>query len=135
MDTLTCRFRSAIILVAICLTQAGCGASGPTKYPVSGKVTYRGRAVPTGSVMFVPEDGPAAVGPISADGSYRLEAVLGKHRVGIMAIPQPPPGTHERDNVPLAEPLVPAKYNRADLSGLGAEVRPGVENAIDFNLK
>jgi hypothetical protein len=116
------------------LVASGCGESGPERYAVSGKVTYQTQSVPTGSVFFVPQRGPASAGPIAADGSYQLEAVAGKHRVGVTAIAAPPPGANEMTYV-APPPLVPPKYARPDSSGLIVEVRPDRENKIDINLQ
>jgi hypothetical protein len=52
----------------------GCGGDGlGTRYPVSGKVTYKGQPVQKGVISFVPEDkeGRGATGQIE-NGSYSL---------------------------------------------------------------
>ena len=51
------------------LLLAGCGrASGPARYEISGKVTYAGQPVPTGSILFVPDKSKGNDGPgVSAD--------------------------------------------------------------------
>lgn len=121
-------------MVASLLMASGCGRSGPERFTVSGKVTYRSKPVPTGSVLFVPQRGPASASPIAADGSYRLEAVAGKHQVGVTAIAEPPPGANEMTYV-APPPLVPSKFARPDGSGLVVEVRPNEENKIDIELQ
>jgi hypothetical protein len=52
----------------------GCGGDDlGQRYPVSGKVTYKGQSVPKGVISFVPEDkeGRGATGQIE-DGYYSL---------------------------------------------------------------
>ena len=123
---------SAILLALVCLLP-GCGKAGPETYSVTGTVTWRGKPVPTGNVMFVPDNGPPAVGLIAADGTYRLRAVAGKHRVGVTAIPKIPSGVELTTY--MAKPLVPARFNRPDESGIVVEVQPGDDNSLDLDLK
>lgn len=72
----------------------GCttNTDGPTRYPVSGKVTYGGQPVPKGFVSFEPDSaagnsGPGGGAPI-VDGQYRTPAdtgvIGGPHRVRIV---------------------------------------------------
>jgi hypothetical protein len=122
------------------LVALGCSSSGElTTAPVSGKVTYNGKPVPNGTVMFVPDQGPAATGEIAKDGSYRLTtyndgdgAVLGNHKISITAL-QDTSGAlpEQRSGTPKA--LVPRKYLSHETSGLTAEVQSG-DNVVDFSL-
>jgi hypothetical protein len=119
----------------------GCAQkTGLPTAPVVGKVTYRGKPVPTGTVMFTPEEGPAATGNIAPDGTYRLTtyreadgAVIGRHKVTITAL-QDMGNLLPEQRSPTPPPLVPVKYLSAETSGLTAEVKPGVTNTIDFTL-
>ncbi|MBN2292157.1 MAG: hypothetical protein JXM70_07010 [Pirellulales bacterium] len=121
-------------LLVLVVALSGCGDSGPVKYPVSGVVSYNGQPLPTGNVMFVPEEGgPPAVCAIGADGSYSFEAIAGRHRVGVTAIPEPPPGANEM-NYRAPKPLVPPKFGRPDTSGISVEVQEDKENNIDIKL-
>lgn len=58
------------ISVALCAaTLLGCGQDGPQRFELSGKVTYRGQPVPSGSIVFEPDaakgnDGPQGMAPI-----------------------------------------------------------------------
>jgi hypothetical protein len=62
-------------VAAILLCTLGCNRrQGPVRYDFSGSVTYNGKAVPLGSVVFLPDkskgnDGPGATAAI-IDGSY-----------------------------------------------------------------
>lgn len=67
----------------------GCGGSdGPERYQLTGAVTYQGKPVPVGEVIFQPESGPGAVAQIQ-DGRYEtveeMGVVGGPHTVRIMA--------------------------------------------------
>ena len=116
------------------LLAAGCGGRGPSQYAVHGTVTYRGKPVPTGNVMFVPESGVAAAASIGSDGTYRLMAAAGKHRVVVTAVPVPPPGANPTNYKPPA-PLVPPKFGRPETSGLVVEVGSNRQNEIDLTLQ
>lgn len=119
----------------------GCSRGGelPTA-PVTGKVTYKGKPVPSGTVMFVPEKGPAATGEIAKDGTYTLStyskndgAVLGKHKIAITALADMGDRLPEEQS-PLPPPLIPDKYLNQDTSGLTAEIKEG-PNTVDLDLK
>ncbi len=113
---------------------AGCGrAAGPPTYPVSGRVLYRGEPLQRGTVLFVPENGPAAGATIGADGTFSLRAVAGKHQVGVTSVPEPPPGVEPEHY--FAPPLIPAQYSPPHSSGLSAEVQPGGDNRVTFELQ
>jgi len=131
----------AIAALASAIGLLGCGAKGDhTTAPVNGKVTYKGQPLPTGTIMFVPGEGPAATGEIAKDGSYRLStyanddgAVLGKHKVSITALQNVGAGLPEqKSGTPPS--LIPKKYISDQTSGLTAEVKAG-GNVVNFELK
>src|SRR5262245_59249829 len=139
--------RVAIALsVAIVLSVgAGCGSGGQGLAKVTGKVTYKGKAVPNGTVNFNPVDSnkPSASGKIQPDGSYTLEtflgsrpspgAVIGAHKVVIVAM-QDQEGILPEQRAALPPPIVPSKYTHPNTTDLTAEVEKK-ENVIDFDLK
>lgn len=127
---------------------AGCGGSEFQLAPVKGKVTYKGKPLEFGTVIFLPEKGPAATGQIQSDGSFVLEtgtqtggarkgAVVGKHKVEIRCLETQRPGFKppEGQEMPAGKSLIPAKYNQADSSGLTAEVTAKGPNEFTFDLK
>ncbi|MEW4452311.1 hypothetical protein AB1L30_06455 [Bremerella sp. JC817] len=67
-------------LVLACLTLAGCGA-GDTSVHLTGKVTYQGNPVPTGTITFSPDttQGNAGHGSkaIIHDGTYTTRESFG----------------------------------------------------------
>jgi hypothetical protein len=135
----------ALFLTAsFCLT-AGCGSSSQGLALVKGKVTYKGKPVPNGTINFLPTNGnkPSASGEIQSDGSYSLKtfvsnrpsdgAVVGQHKVVIVAMVDMASRLPE-ERIPLPPPIVPVKYTSPATSDLTAEVE-NKENMIDFDLK
>ena len=71
-----------IALSSLCaLLVAGCGSSdpGPSRYRVSGNVTFNGQPVPTGTIYFETSQGPAGVASIS---NGKFDTKTGKGVVG-----------------------------------------------------
>ena len=144
------------LLLPLCL--AGCSSKGT----VSGKVTYKGEPVRQGVVMFVAGDGWSSSAPINEDGTYQIanlppgsfkltvETLAGSAQGGRQT--QGPPGgkwrppkdadvpkqVEEAVRKPLqqvsAPPRLPAKYAKAETSGLTCEVKPG-RQAHDIDLQ
>lgn len=123
------------LLVLFCAAAFGCSQAGPEMGEVTGKVTFKGKPLSTGTITFVPEtEGlPHAYGEIQEDGTYEAVtrdfgsgAPVGKHRVMIMAV---------IDHGPEApvEAILPTKYSSDRQSGLTAEVNAG-ENVLNFPL-
>lgn len=118
-------------MVVVVLFAAGCGQVEPMGQ-VRGRVTYKGKPVPGGIVLFVPTSGVAAGGGIDAEGNYRLlsrkpgdGALTGTHKVAI--VPPTP------DQMPAGYPRFPEHYRDPETSGLTAEVGKG-NNICDFEL-
>lgn len=119
---------ASIVALAV-LATAGCGGADDGQYstttvPVRGTVTYQGRPLTGGTVLFEPEGlGREAHGPIQPDGTFELSsytqndgAVVGSHRVAITDI---------------ADPSFPVKYRNSGSSGLTVEV---VEGQTDYPI-
>ena len=136
---------AAVACLAACI---GCGPSRPEMAAVHGRVTYQGKPVVEGTIVFYPEKGRPATGTLAPDGSYRLTtfdandgAMLGRHHVTIEARRITAPmmqGEAAGEEVgvygpPKVEWLLPEKYAGRDSSPLTAEVKPG-DNTIDFDL-
>lgn len=135
-------------LGALLVLLVGCGKADshdPTAR-VSGRVTYAGRAVPEGRVLFYPADGRRmAMGALDSSGSYTLTtfdpgdgAFLGQHTVVIEAMSESRAGpTSVEQELENADPefvrLVPAKYSSRKTTPLTAEVQES-DNQIDFDL-
>lgn len=61
----------AALAAAVVVNLAGCSS----KVNVSGKVTYNGKAVTSGSVSLIASDNIQYAGPIGTDGSYAISSV------------------------------------------------------------
>src|ERR1700736_3962239 len=104
--------RSAGLAAGLLVLCAGCG--GPTTPEVAavrGKVSYRGKPLATGTIVFAPDSlrgnsGPLARADIQADGSYQLKAgtlvgaTPGWHRVTVAAVVDTPPAPGQRFAAP-----------------------------------
>lgn len=123
----------------------GCGSGGQGLAPVKGKVTYKGKPVPNGTVNFNPVDTgkPSASGKIQPDGTYTLEtyvgtrpspgAIIGAHKVVIVAM-QDQEGLLPEQRAALPPPIVPSKYTHPNTTDLTAQVE-NKENVIEIDLK
>lgn len=137
--------RILLLLLLSCVVATGCSRGGQGLAVVKGKVTYKGKPVPNGTVNFNPVDAnkPSASGKIQPDGSYTLEtflgsrpspgAVIGAHKVVIVAM-QDQEGILPEQRAALPPPIVPSKYTHPNTTDLTAEVEKK-ENVIDFDLK
>lgn len=104
-----------VALAGCTLALAGCGDSGPKRYQVSGKVTYKGKPVPKGFITFEPDSSKGNEGPGGGaeivDGEYSTESgkgVLGgPYRVKIVGydgVPTRQSGEELPDGKPLFIP-------------------------------
>ena len=133
------------LVMVVLLLGAGCTRGPAPLAPVSGKVTYRGLALPNGTIVFAPDrsrgqKGPLAYGKIDSNGAYRLYtgdaagAAAGWYRVTVTALA--PAAIPIAANAPsLPQSLVPEKYRDPGLSKLACEVLADRTNEIDFNLE
>jgi len=132
------------LLVCGALVWSGChGGSAPLQ-PVSGKVTYHGVPVQTGTIVFTPDaargtSGPLAVAEIRPDGTYLLKtgeaggAAPGWYRVTVASVStftSPVPGQSYR----IPQSLLPERYRDPELSQLACEIKAKA-NSIDFDLE
>jgi hypothetical protein len=115
----------ALALLAVAFL-AGCG---PNMVTVTGNVTYRGKPVESGTVMFQPESGPVARGAIQPDGSFRLKTdnlgdkmPVGNYKVRIASyLAGTSLGPEEREAT-TGTLAIPRRYAHFGLSGLEREV-------------
>lgn len=142
---------ASLAVVGLCAALlTGCGGSGeelPDTAPVRGKVTYNGKPLPGGTVMFHPQQegqGNPATGDIQEDGTYELTtyntkdgAVLGPHKVTVQVFPgQRGFPEHPLAGLPGAEDQIPSpipeKYTSVETTDLKATV---VDGENEHNLK
>jgi hypothetical protein len=131
--------RSALLLLAVGLLPVlGCGRTAPAPGTVKGAVTFQGRPLAGGLVVFAPDRDrgntgkpvTATVGPdgwyyLSADGSTQVAA--GWYRVAIADAPAAFGDSRQ--------PRFPAALRRPDKAGLDREVLPGRENVFHFEIE
>jgi hypothetical protein len=128
---------------------SGCSADPnmPKLGKVSGKVSYQGKPLDAGRVVFTPvagkggESDQGASGEISSDGSYEMTtfntgdgAVLGQHIVTVVVRKgeMPKPDANSHINYVLPKNATPAKYATADKSPLRCTV---VAEGMTFDIE
>src|SRR6185437_7540029 len=153
--------RWTLPIVAALLTLGGCSGGGkhPATAPVSGTVTYQGKAVEGATVSFsLVGGGGVSTAITDAAGKYVLRtfgeadgAVPGDYKVTITKIkaqgrsPGKTPDQISEEYAalqargePIPEPviqyLVPEKYSTAQSTPEQRTVKPGEPNVIDFQL-
>jgi hypothetical protein len=148
--------RTAFVAVMGIFASSGCGDdTGLSKrYPVSGKVTYKGQPVEKARISFIPTtpEGRPAAGQVE-NGRYSLTtmtqddgAIPAKYKVTVLAQEMDTSemkaiakgGQFHHDKaflkaVQTAKSLVPSKYKLAETSGLEREVK-AQSNQIDLDL-
>ncbi len=134
------RVTPALALIAFgWLLAAGCAKEegGAT---VKGKITYRGAAVPVGSISFIQTGAPTATSKIQPDGGYTLlnpkkteQISVGSYDVVIIAIDDPLARHGDESKGSKMTILVPQSVIRLATTPLHYEVVEG-ENTIDINL-
>jgi len=129
------------------VTALGCGGGKAAK--VSGKVSYRGKALTMGSVVLVSEDGKtSARGAIGPDGTYAIDkAPVGKVQAAVSNPPpagarggQPLGGATNDEETKQARAIAgqyvptPEKYNDPKTSGLSYDI-PSGGRTLDIDLQ
>ncbi|MBN1911786.1 MAG: hypothetical protein JW818_18745 [Pirellulales bacterium] len=124
------------LLIVLLTSVVGCGSKLPySTATVEGTVTYQSKPLTEGRVVFHPEQGtpgPAAVGVIQPDGSFRIKTVdhegvaLGWHRVTVNCSS----GVIQKNDqhgseLKIPPSKIPAKYAVAEESPLRFEVKEG----------
>jgi hypothetical protein len=121
-------------------TAAGCGGSQSGLQPISGKVTFKGVALPDGTIQFC-KDGPQPVvygGALIRNGAYELPVAHGlppgDYVVRISSPERTNPAANDGGTMSAVEfrERIPAKYN--EKSELKIEVRADQKTVFDFAL-
>jgi hypothetical protein len=126
------------LVLALLGMQAGCG--GVKLAPVSGRVTYKGKPVKSGRVMFLSTNGVSGTGEFDGDGRYQLKAAVGENTVMVesrglgkpLAKSSPEGGPGYVKTAP-GRLLIPERYFSPMNSGLKFTVQGG-ENTANFDL-
>ena len=109
----------------------GCGSDGPLRYRLQGTVTYDGKPVPAGTIIFEPDasqknDGPQGLATIH-DGIFDSArggkgTVGGPHRITILGCD----GTNISETSPQGKPLFEPYITTAEL--------PKKNGKLDFDI-
>lgn len=132
---------TVFLVLAPLLVLSGCGSDG--RLGVQGKVSFQGKPLPDGTILFVPEDssaGGSAAGSVIKDGMYSFKAdqglLPGKYKVQIssadsskMVKPDGPPGPESGKKVAMER--IPEEFNVS--SKLVVEVASG-KTSHDFEI-
>lgn len=113
---------------------SGCGggaSDAPSMFEVTGTVTFDGKPLEKGSIVFDSADGQtkAAAGGIE-NGKFSFESPLGPKTVRISATRET--GQKDEYGETVSESYIPAKYNAE--SKLEATVERSGENKFDYAL-
>lgn len=120
----------ALLLIGL----AGCGRGSPVTAGVRGTVTFQGRPLAGGLVVFAPDrdkgmGGKPVTVTVAEDGSYSAGAVpVGWYRVALAD----PPGIDWEGH---GWPRFPAALRRPDRAGLDREVVAGRTNELHFYIE
>jgi len=154
--------RLMMLLVMAGLSLGGCGSGTQYEHAtVRGKVTYNGKPVTFGQVLFIPVEPPKekdglmqpASGSINPDGTYELKsqaeggAVVGEHKILVISVlgdkpddtpdaPKPAdaaPASSKTSKAVAFKSSIPKKYSDPGATPLTRKVVPGA-NTIDLEL-
>jgi len=121
--------------LGVCVIFMGCG--GESEGEVSGTVTFDGKPIPSGSIVFAKTDGSVRGGGVIKDGSFQTKLVPGTYKVEVSAPKAAGKRTQKgfdgKDEViELTEEMLPEWYNKK--TELTEEIKPG-RNALKLDLK
>jgi hypothetical protein len=101
---------------------------------VSGKVSYRGKPVTTGSVNFyAPEKGVGATAELDSSGAFTIKEPLDAGNYKVYFLPPPPQQLPPGQKARQVTFGVPRKYQDASSTPLSREVKTG-ENEFPLEL-
>ena len=127
------RFLPLMLMVVV----IGCG-DGRVKLPtapVAGTVTYQGKPLGTGRIVFFHPSGQATAADLAADGTFKLAAFQGKDHVAVECFEPEQPSPTPKGRLLIRKSLIPERYTDFSTSGLTFEVKPGENNKAEFTLK
>lgn len=119
---------SLLLLLVVAVPGCGDGRVTLPTAPVSGTVTYKGKPLEMGRVIFFHSSGQMAGADIGAGGAFVLTAYQGENRVAIECF-------KGYSRMMTEKSLIPAHYANYSTSGLKFDVAPGDNNKAEFVLK
>lgn len=147
------RFRR-LLLACLAFGLVVVSGCGPGVGNLTGKVTYKGKTVASGSVILIAADGIPKYSPIQPDGGFRFESVpAGEVKLGVNS-PNPAPdpdklamsapgakrgGREQQDPItatPTSDPKlwfpIPVELGDPNKSGISTKLKRGDNN---FNIE
>jgi hypothetical protein len=127
------------LLPLVLMAALGCG-DGRVKLPsapVTGMVSYQGKPLGMGRVIFLHPSGQAAAASLSAKGTFELVAFQGKNQVAIQCCESAQSASSAETGAvgwPVKS-LIPRRYAEFATSGLTFDVEHGENNKAEFTLK
>jgi hypothetical protein len=120
------RCYGAAVACALALAAPGLRADEETG-TLKGKVTFNGKPLPAGEVLFIDADGKYKTGTIREDGTYSVTGVKpGEYRIAV---------TTSKEKAPKGKYVpIPERFASVDHSGLKYQVQKGEQN-FDISLK
>jgi hypothetical protein len=149
------RYLVTVGCLAAALVLTGCGGGRPGTASVTGTVTFKGKPVTAGTVLFIAaDDSQSASAELSPEGTYAMPAApVGpvkvavqtatfRSRPAVAAGAKPPPGVSA--SVPQYRPVdnhvgtvyvpIPPRYEKAGTSDLTLTVKKGTQT-LDIALQ
>lgn len=124
----------ALLSTLLCLS--GCDDSRPTTAPLTGNVTYNGKSLSIGQIVFVPPAGRSAFGEIKDSEIVNVTTfkrgdgvIPGQAKVSIKCI------TNMNSIKGPHDPMIPEKFFTPESSGLTFEVKSDSPNEYVVDLK
>jgi len=146
LQSAICNPQSAILLC--CLVFTGCGERLPETVPVSGSVTWQGKPLTSGRVVFHPQEiaeglpRRPATGDLDQQGRFKLTtfrggdgAVPGDYRVCVFSYLSDQTAAEDDVSIPETVWRIPERYGDPRQSGLSATIPAGSQPlSFDFDL-
>lgn len=101
--------------------------------PVRGTISYRGKPLEHGVIVFLHSSGQAVGAEIQSDGTYSIDAFLGENRISVVSRNPDVSNPGGRPAMLPGEDLIPGIYGDFETSGLMSKVVAG-ENVKDIGL-
>jgi hypothetical protein len=141
------RFALSIFLLAVAALGCNQGPQGPQTVPVTGLVTFQGKAVEGAVVLFHPTEKGKGVktgsGETDATGAFSMQTLVkgNEYKDGLLAssyqVTIEKLDHSHRDKNPHAPPksVLPSQYADPNASELTADVSDSGENQFEFALE
>jgi predicted small lipoprotein YifL len=104
-------FSASLLAIGLVAIIAGCGKSGPVKYPIQGEVRFKNTPIENGTMTLIPKSSSARTAVSSiVNGKYKTEVTAGEWTVNIRAVREKGKPDTKGGETPR-EQYIPAKYN------------------------